>query len=191
MSRPIHPKHLLAWILALALGLSAAGCGEDGPTAPSGTPDPEPEQEIRTPVSMVIRSLAVTDFNEKKGSVTWDASISVGPRAPDIYVTVQVGSASSTPIHTSEIREDAFTGVAISWDMSESAAGLGLPKTATTGSDIIITLYDDDGLSPDDEMGSVTFDPLDLYRDDNASGYSATLAGDNQSEFKIGGTWVY
>ncbi len=182
-------RSLLSILLAIFL-LGAVGCGDDSnPTAPTGDPTPDPEPEIRTPVLLKVSSIRVDAFNEKKGSFTWDVSLRVAPRRPDVYVQLQLDSASSSPIFISTVKEDAFSGTFL--QMSEAAVGADLPRTVSAGIKLIVSLYDDDGIIGDDFMGSVSFKPIDLYKDDNAPGFSHSFAGSGGTEFWIRGTWVY
>lgn len=43
----------------------------------------------------------------------------------------------------------------------------------------------------DDTVGSYSFRPIDLYRNDNATGFYRVFFGSNGTKFSISGSWVY
>lgn len=183
-------RFLLSLLATVLLLFSAAGCGNDAnPTGPApGNGNEPPEEEILTPSQVRITSIRLDEFPDKKGAVTWDASLSVASRRPDPYVAMRTGSTSSAPIFVSVVKEDAFSFTFI--DLSESSAGAGLPKLASAGRDLTFDVLDDDDFSADDEMGSMTVNPLNLYGDDNAAGFTWTLV-DSGVKLKVSGTWIY
>ena len=54
-----------------------------------------------------------------------------------------------------------------------------------------ITLWDEDGLSADDEIGNFSFDPLDHYENDNRAGFYEVFFGTNSTKVSVTGTWIY
>ena len=186
-----NPIRQLLLVPFLVLTLAAVGCSEESnPIAPGGDPGGGGggEEVIETPVSVTIDSIRLDGFPERKGSVTWDASLSVAPRRPDVYVTLRVGSTTSDPIFVSTVDEDAFSFTFI--DMSESDDGANLPRTVDAERPLIVSVYDEDGLSRDDHMGTFTFDPIDEYRNDNAAGFSWRLV-EGELDVRVSGSWVY
>ena len=190
-------RRFLPVLAVFLLLFTAAGCtSDDSPTAPNDPNDPTTpggdggdDEDILTPRSVRIEGVQLRDFPERKGSVTWDASLSVAPRRPDVFVTLKSGSASSDPFFESIVEDDAFANV--SYDMSDEGSGNALPTTVTAGQDIAITILDDDGVF-DDTMSEFSVDPLDQYDDDNAASFSWTLRErDGEGEVRVWGDWVY
>lgn len=177
--------------LLFLLVFAVVGCSSNdaNPTGPT-SPDPEPEEEIRTPTQLRITKITIDRFDEDKDTGPWDLGVSVASRRPDVYVTVRTGSSSAAPIFRSVTFENAFSGAF--YDASESGAGTGLPKTVSAGRKLYLHLYDqDDGLDADDLIGSKSIDPLDNYRDDNATGFTWTIYGSNEVKLRVTGTWIY
>lgn len=174
--------------LLLALGLTAAGCSDDSnPTATPGPIDEEPD-EILTPVSLKITKVSVSAFGDKNGG-NWDLGLAVADRRPDIYMALRAGTEDAGAFYVSTQEENAFSGVR--YEFVESAAGVGLPKTTSASRRLYVQLYDEDGASADDAMGSYSFLPLSLYEHDNAAGFYKVFFGTNDTKFAVWGEWVY
>jgi hypothetical protein len=187
--RHIHPKTPLLLILLMVIGLLATGCSDDNPAAPAipGGNDDGGEEEVRVPRSLKITKIGVSSFGEKNGGV-WDATLSVSGRRPDLYVTLRTGTSVSAPNYVSNVIDDAFSGAP--YDFTASSAGTGLPKTFAGNRAIYLHLMDED-IGNDDTIGSVSFKPLDSYRNDNAAGFYKVFFGTNSTKVSVTGTWVY
>ncbi len=184
--RSLRPTTLVP--LLLTLGLALAGCsGSNDPTAPTD-PVETPPVEIKTPKSLKINKVSVSAYGDKNGG-NWDVGVSVSSRRADLYVTLTSGTTANAPYYVSNVIEDAFSGAP--YDFTSSSAGTGLPKTQSAGRDVILELMDDDGLSADDQIGTVKFSPLDSYGNDNAVGFYKTFFGSNDTKVSVSGTWVY
>jgi len=99
------------------------------------------------------------------------------------------GTSTNAPIYVSDVVENAFPGAP--YDFISSAAGVGLPKTFGAQRRAYITLWDEDGLSADDEIGNFSFDPLDHYENDNRAGFYEVFFGTNSTKVSVTGTWIY
>lgn len=187
--RHFTPKTPLLLILLTFIGLLATGCSDDNPTAPviPDTGGDETGEEIRQPRSLKITKIGVSSFGEKNGG-NWDATISVAGRRPDLYVTLRAGTSVNAPNYVSNVVEDAFSGAP--YDFVSSGAGTGLPKTFAANRTVYVHLMDED-IGNDDTIGSVSFKPQDLYRDDNAAGFYRVLFGTNSTKVTVHGTWIY
>jgi hypothetical protein len=181
------------FLVLVFLVLGSVGCGsDDSPTAPANNQEDPPvdEEEILTPKQIRITSIRLDAFDERKESgATWDASLRVAPRRPDVFVTLQTGSVTSAPIFVSITRDDAFSGAG--YDMSESDAGTGLPKTVFANRMLTVSVYDYDGPTANDYIGGASTTPIDNYRDNNAQGFTWTFNGSGGTKVRVSGDWIY
>lgn len=181
-------RHLLFLGLAVLL-MGTVGCSSDddsNPVAPGGNTPPE-EEEILTPRQAVIQSIKVSRFDKTKGETNWDATLNIDSRRPDVYVTLQLGTAA--PIFRSRTVDNAHGHY--QYDMSRSSAGVGLPKTVLANSQVTFSLFDEDDITADDFIGAVGFRVLGTYKDDNAETFSWVLSGSGDTVFRVTGRWVY
>lgn len=187
-------KH--SFIMILAAVLFAACSTEDNPLVPAdpnnGGGDPV---VINTPKYLKLSKIILTSFplNKPNGD-KWDYHVfSNSPtRRPDTYVKLSK-SGSSTHVFRSVTMEDAlfenaydrfvFTTPASSNDGS-------LPHDIPMNQTYDIDVMDDDGLSADDWMGSVTIDPPAYYNNDNATFVYKTLVRGG-IRIELEGRWVY
>ncbi len=168
---------------------------EDNPVIPDpGNGDPDPIV-IKTPVAMRISTISVTFFPlTKPNGDKWDYHVfpNSPTRRPDIYVELRP-FGSNTHVFRSDVEEDALIETAYdSYDFSQPGPNEGgtFPYSVIMSETYVIDLWDDDGLSPDDLMGSVEVVPSRHYNNDNAEFFTRYLtSGDLRITIK--GDWLY
>ena len=186
----------LTFIMILATVLFAGCSTEDNPLVPAdpgnGGGDPV---EINTPKYLKLTSIILTSFPlTKPNGDKWDYHVfSNSPtRRPDIYVKLSK-SGSSSHVYKSKTMMDAqFESFHDNFVFTSPAASNGgsLPHDIPMNQTYIIDVMDDDGLSADDWMGSVTIIPSGYYNNDNATFVFQTLTS-GETTIKIEGRWVY
>ena len=181
---------LIAVLAAYAFGI--VGCSQSSnPMGDDNTPTEPPKEEIKQPKSLSITKISVSAFGDKSGG-NWDFhATDIAKRRADIYVQIRTGSSISTPIFVSTVEEDAFSGVRYEFTKGKNGNGYHLPRSVSAGSKFWINLMDDDGLSADDEVGTLSFRPSDYYGNDNAKSFGKTFFGSNGTKISVSGTWVY
>lgn len=186
----------LSFIVIFAAVLFAGCSTKDNPLAPAdpgnGGGDPI---VINTPKYLKLDKIILTRFplNKPNGD-KWDYHIfSNSPtRRPDIYVELRK-SGSSSHVFRSVTMEDALFESAYDnfvFTSPASSNGGSLPHDILMNQTYDIDVMDDDGLSADDWMGSVTINPSLYYKNDNATFVFQTLTS-GEITIKIEGRWVY
>lgn len=112
----------------------------------------------------------------KDGS-KWD---SMAPFAtePDVYITM---SQLGNPIYKSEVIEDCKGVASVAFK-----SGLPLEIRAYTN-EVRLELFDEDGVSADDNIGYIIFRPIDFEKKTSFELRSA----DNSTIVKLGVRWIY
>lgn len=190
-------KKVLKFFLVMisAAILFTACSSEDNPVIPEpGNGDPDPIV-IKTPNSMKIESISVTNFpTTKSNGDKWDYHVFTNSptRRPDIYVELRP-FGSNDHVFRSDVVEDAILETAYdSYTFYEPASSNGgtFPYSVPLNDTYTIELMDDDGLTADDWMGTISVKPSIHYNDDNAVGFTERLtSGDVRITIK--GRWVY
>ena len=191
-------KKLIKLSLAVILAaiLFTACSNEDNPLGPNdpgnGGGDPV---VINTPQYLKLTKIILTRFplNKANGD-KWDYHVfSNSPtRRPDIYVELSK-AGSGTSVYKSDTREDAlFESLYDNFVFTDPASSNGgsLPHDIPMNQTYDIDVMDDDGLSANDWMGSVTIDPPAYYNNDNATHLYKTLTS-GEITIKIEGRWIY
>ena len=181
--------------MAFAGILFTACTKESNPLDPNdpGTGNGDPTI-IQTPKSLKITSIVLWNFpTTKPGGEKWDFHVfSNSPtRRPDVYVSLAKGSNS--PVYTSDIHEDAEFETAYDnfvFTQPQVSGNRSLPYSIPINETYTINVWDDDGLSADDLMGSVSIYPDPEYKDDNATFFFKTITNGGTT-IEIKGQWVY
>ena len=184
-----------AFAIIFAAILFTACSTEDNPVVPDpGNGDPDPIV-INTPVAMKIESIAVTNFpTTKTNGDKWDYHVfpNSPTRRPDIYVELK-DAGSNDHVFRSNVEEDAIIETAYdSYVFTQPASSEGgtFPYNVPMDESYLIDLMDDDGISADDWMGTVSVQPNIYYNNDNAVFFTKYLtSGDLRITIK--GRWVY
>lgn len=182
--------------ILIAATLFTACSNEDNPLDPNdpgnGGGDPI---VINTPKYLELTKIILTNFPlNKPNDDKWDYHVfSNSPtRRPDIYVKLSK-SGSGPSFYRSDTREDAlFESSYDNFVFTEPASSNdgSLPQDIPINQTYNIDVMDDDGLSADDWMGSVTIDPPAYYNNDNATHVYTTLTSGDIT-IKIEGRWIY
>ncbi len=151
-----------------------------------GDPDPV---VINTPIKMHITEIRVKRFPEKNPEGKyWDVNNPILPltRRPDVFVELSQGG---TTIYRSNTEHDAYYLSTYTYTKAHSSSNPDLPYDASVSKEYKLEVLDDDVVF-DDNMASLTFMPLDYYKNDNAErfGIDETIKGVG---IQIYGTWVY
>lgn len=190
-------KNLFKFVLAISFAaiLFTACTKESNPMDPNDPGTGNGDPVIQTPKSLKITSIVLWRFPATKSNGDkWDYHIfSNSPtRRPDIYVDL-VKAGSDSPVFTSDIREDAIFETAydnFAFNDPQSSNSGSLPYNVPINQTYVVNVWDDDGLSADDWMGSISIYPDEVYQDDNATYLYKTITnGDIRIE--IQGRWVY
>ena len=185
----------LSFLTILAVAMFSACTNMNSPLEETDTPEDDDPVEIQTPTHMKITKIILTRFpaNKTNGD-KWDYHVfSNSPtRRPDIYVELGK-SGSSSHVYRSEIPEDAIFETAydnISFTAPASSNGGSLPYDIPLNQAFTIKVWDDDGVSADDSMGSVNVNASTYYNDDNATHVYQTLSSGGIT-IKVEGRWIY
>lgn len=184
-------RKLLGILLIPMLALLFVGCSsDDSPTGPGGS-DPDPEPEIKTPVGLIIQSIKVDGFNNKKtNGDDWDWDpLSATNRRADIYAIL--GKEGQNEDFKSERVDNAINYNTHDLTDEAGSSDKSLPMELTYNTLYTISLYDYDLTSADDLVGTLDIRPSDFYGDDNAQNYSAYWWGSDNVKFLVSGVWVY
>lgn len=185
----------LSFIMILATVLFTACSTEENPIAAVDPGNGGGDPVINTPKYLKLTSIILTSFPlTKPNGDKWDYHVfSNSPtRRPDIYVELSK-SGSSSHVFRSETMEDAlFESFYDNFVFTVPAASNGgsLPHDIPINQTYDIDVMDNDGLSADDWMGSVTIIPSGYYNNDNAEFVFKTLTS-GFITIKIEGRWVY
>lgn len=184
-----------SFIMILATVLFAGCSTEDNPLAPADPGNGGGDPVINTPKHLKLTNIILTSFplNKPNGD-KWDYHVfSNSPtRRPDIYVELSK-SGSSSHVFRSETIEDALLESFYDnfvFTTPASSNGGSLPHDIPMNQTYNIDVMDEDGLSADDWMGSVTIIPSGYYNNDNATFVFQTLTSGGVT-IKIEGRWVY
>jgi hypothetical protein len=181
---------VLGMIIVPVVLVMFIGCSSD--SSPTGVEEnPTPEPEIQTPRSLIVQKITVTSFpaNNPDGD-TWDFNIlDEYARRPDIYIMVTEKNSSDG--FRSVTEDDAvYNG---NYDLSDNhrSSDKSLPYDMDYKDAYTITLYDDDGILKDDEIGTADFYPSDYYSDNNATTFYRFIDLSNGVKVRLEGTWSY
>jgi hypothetical protein len=182
-------------VLISAAIIFTACSSKDNPVIPdAGNGDPDPIV-INTPIAMRIQTVSVTNFPlTKSNGDTWDYHVFTNSptRRPDIYVELRA-FGSNTHVFRSDVEEDAIIENAYdSYTFSQPGPNEGgtFPYSVPMSETYVIDLWDDDGLSADDLMGSVEVVPETHYNNDNAEFFTRYLTS-GDLRITITGKWIY
>ncbi len=167
-----------------------AGCSSDSnPTGVDETPTPDPE--IMTPRSLIVQKVTVVSFpaNNPDGD-TWDVNIfDEYARRPDIYL--MIAEKNSNKGFRSVTKDDAVSSGQHDLSDNHRSSDKTLPYDMNYKDPHAITLYDDDGILKDDEIGTMDFYPSDHYSDNNATSFYRFINLSNGVRILVEGTWSY
>lgn len=189
MIAKLFPMMFLAAVLFTGCITKSNSLGPDDPEV-----DDDPI-EIKTPTHMKLTKIVLTRFPANKSNGDkWDYHVfsSSPTRRPDIYVELSK-SGSSSHVYRSGIKEDAIFETAydnFSFTSPASSNGGSLPYDIPVNDAYTIKVWDDDGISSDDSMGSVNINAAAYYNDDNATHVYKTVTSGGIT-IKIEGRWVY
>jgi hypothetical protein len=186
-------KLTFAFILAAILFTSCSS--EDNPIAATdpgnGGGDPDPIV-IKTPRYMRVESISVRHFPKNKpNGDTWDWNpLSSAERKPDLEVVLQ-RSGNYLPAYWSDQRKNAtYTSTYVFTEPASPEDG-ELPHAVPYTQTWKVSLIDRDGFANDnDKMGSVTFKPSSVYKDDNATNFDKTITS-GDIKVRLRGAWIY
>lgn len=186
----------LSFAMLFALILFAGCSNEDNPLDPNNPGNGGGNQTIiKTPKYMKITSIAVTRFpGTKSNGDKWDYHVfpNSPTRRPDLMVELSK-SGSSSYVYRSDTKEDAILETAYDsyvFTQSASSNSGSLPYNVPINQAFTIDLMDDDGLTANDWMGSVSINASGYYNNDNATHVYKTLTSGGIT-IKINGRWVY
>jgi hypothetical protein len=186
-------KH--SFVMILAAVLFTACSTEENPVDPIDPGNGGGDPTINTPKYLKISSIILTSFPlTKPNGAKWDYHVfSNSPtRRPDIYVELSK-SGSSSHVFRSETIEDAQFENAYDrfvFTTPASSNGGSLPHDIPMNQTFDIDVMDNDGLSADDWMGSVTINPSGYYNNDNATFLFKTLVS-GETRIELEGRWIY
>ena len=187
----------LSFALLFAVILFAGCSSEDNPISPTdpGNGGENGGPTIKIPKYMKITSIEVTRFpGTKSNGDKWDYHVfpNSPTRRPDLMVELSK-SGSNSYVYRSDTKEDAILETAydsyVFTQPSSSNSG-SLPYNIPINQTFIIDLMDDDGLTANDWMGSVSINASGYYKNDNATHVYKTLTS-SEITIKINGRWVY
>ena len=170
-------------LCTLAICLFAfVGCSSD--SNPAG-PDQNPTPVVKKPAHIVVSSIQVNGFKNKDG----DASELINAwKKADIYVTLaRTGGGED---FVSDVRQDASPSSNYTFTKTGVPLGKNLPLSYLYVDKLTIKLYDRDVFS-NEIMSTITFDPKDLYANDEATTFSKSLTGANGAKITVRGEWKY
>ncbi|NNJ52793.1 MAG: hypothetical protein HKP17_06455 [Ignavibacteriaceae bacterium] len=185
----------LSFTMLLALLLFTGCSNEDNPLDSTDPGNGGNQVIIKTPKYMELTKIILTRFpvNKSNGD-KWDYHVfpSSPTRRPDIYVDLSK-SGSSSHVFRSDIREDAIFETAYDnfvFTKPVSSNDGSLPYSVPVNQTYKIDVWDDDGLTADDWMGSVSVNAAGYYNDDNATNIYKTLKS-CEITIRIEGRWIY
>jgi len=176
----------LVLMAAVAVALAASGCSKSSPTAPQV---PTPSPTIFTPISAVITRIQVTKWPAKATSgASWDNSVIVSARMPDIYVDIP-NPAGGGNEYVSNTVTDVPAGTVLSF---EQAVAGGFPVTIPYGADYRIYVMDSDVGGDDDRLGWITINLPGAYRHKNERTLDHTFTDSGKRiSVRVLGEWRY
>lgn len=183
----------LSFTLLFAAILFTACSTDNNPLDPNdgGIKEPDPVL-IKTPRYMRIENISVRHFPKNKSNGdTWDWDpFSATERKPDLYVVLG-RSGSYIPVFFSDMRKNAtYTSTYVFTEAASSDDG-ELPHAVPYAQTWKVSLIDKDGFANDnDKMGSVTFRPSSIYKDDNATNFDKTITN-GDIKVRLRGAWIY
>lgn len=190
-------KLIISFLAIVVNFILSTGCStEDNPLAPAdpGNSGGDPVV-INTPKYLKLSRIILTSFPlNKPNDDKWDYHVfSNSPtRRPDIYVKLSK-SGSSTHAFKSVTMEDALFENSYDrfvFTTPASSNGGSLPHDIPMNQTYDIDVMDDDGLSADDWMGSVTIIPSGYYNNDKATFVFKTLVSGG-IRIELEGRWIY
>ena len=163
------------WICIIAIGF-ALGCRSQRDSAGNQVKRDAPRSKVLSGVK--ITSLRIERFPKYSlNGEKWDAYAPFATDA-DVYVTIQY---DHSPLYKSEVLEECAYGTAI--DLKQ-----GLPCTLKPfDKPLLIEVFDEDGLSANDNMGYFLFNPMD-YRDWK---FVTLQASDRELAISLALEWEY
>jgi hypothetical protein len=182
-------------VMISAAVLFTACSNEDNPLDPNDPGTGNGDPEIQIPKSLKIDSIVLWQFpTTKPNGDKWDYSVfpNSPTRRPDIYVDL-TKSGNNSPVFTSDIREDAELENAYSYfafNQPQTSNSGSLPYNVPINETYDVNVWDDDGLSADDWMGSVSISPGVEYKNDNATHLYKTITSGG-IKIEIQGRWLY
>jgi len=176
-------------VLITAFTIFSACSDNDNPVDPNNNNNGGPV--IKTPTSMQIQTIFVSRFPEKKSDGNlwdWDPIFPLNAR-PDIFVRFNLDGSSSA-IFRSKTEEQADYQYSYYFRDPASANDGSLPHNTGMNNIYKITLSDDDGIWGTEEIGSVYFNPADIYNNDNAETFNRSIVSGSVT-IGISGKWNY
>ncbi len=182
-----YSRNLLQLLVGLSLcTLLMVGCSSsNNPTDPGdGKTDPPPVQ-IKKPQKITISSIQVTRTQDKD----WDPSeLIVAWKKADLFV--RLGRSGGEADYSSNTINDVDYNGTYTFTKRGGITGNELPLEYLYVDDLRIELWDFD-LIGSDLMGVVSFNPSQLYNNDEATTFSKRLSGSNSSQIVVKGTFRY
>ena len=169
-----------------------AGCNKsNNPVDPNGENNGKTPPEIKQPVAMRVKTIAVYQFPENKPDGSkWDFDpiFPINAR-PDIFVTMNL-DGSTTNFFRSKTEGQADYQYSYYFRDAANPNDGTLPHDCSMTSIYKITLSDDDGIWGADYMGAVYFNPGSVYENDNAETFSKSYTYGTVT-IGIQGDWIY
>jgi len=167
-------------LIAILPAMILTGCGEDSPVAPT-MEDNGPVAEVKIPKTLRLSSVKVKSLPARNSSGgPWDTYNPLAPSTqyPDVFV--KLGN-----YETNSVNNTNSVDATLSFKPGEG--GMSISPTAS----YTLKVYDEDDLSADDLMSSVSFKPYDYYNRNNETTAAFVLNASNGVSIACKGTWIY
>jgi len=176
---------LLAGLMLTTLLFVGCASSDSNPMDPGDSGTTPPPVQVKKPQKITINSIEVTRTKDKD----WDPSELIKAwKKADLFV--RLGQSGGNIDYSSNTVNDVKWNGTYTFTHRGGITGNELPLTYLYVDQLRIELWDYD-LTGSDLMGVVSFSPASLYNNDEATTFSKTLYGTNNSRIKVRGTFKY